>query len=430
MQPSASRESFALRMEGLLRRLGAEPERYGFLVFTGGLGDEFNRFVRARSALEPRLLPEGWSNEDEGSPGAPLGLGAFSLAGGRAYLYADLVPEALGAGLFVAVAAPRGPALEELRGEFLAARSRSFEGTRFLFKNCRWTRFDPEPARWGDIVVDPDFLTDFRGNLDHFLGARDFFDRNRLPYRRGFLLCGPPGNGKTLLLRVLAQEYPDVAFAVFAEGQAHPDDDDLDTFFDDCPLAASVPRIVVFEDLDSLFGEHRVSLSHFLNRLDGLKPLAGALVLATTNRPEGIDSALLRRPSRFDRVWRLGDPPYALRRSYLRRLFGDEGLPLRDAIDRAARETEGFSFAMVREVFLSAGVLAHAGKAGGVEREHLEQAVSRMREQDAFTRRPTDRAPEALGFRLGFGEEEEAGRGSAAPEEPEATGSAASSASV
>ncbi|HET6204873.1 MAG TPA: ATP-binding protein [Planctomycetota bacterium] len=419
MVEDGNREALVERIERLLRRLGLEPAGFSFLVFTGGLGNEFNRHLRGRHAARPVVLPEGWTNEDDPTPGPPLGLAEFAVAGRVGYLYADFVPEALGPTLLVAAAIPRGPWVEEIRTEFLRARARSFEGSRFAYKNGCWIRFEPEPARWSDLLADPDFLEDFRGNVDHFFGARAFFEKNRLPYRRGFLLCGPPGNGKTLLLRVLAHEYPGVAFAVFGEGQRSPDDDDLDAFFDNCPLDRETPRFVVFEDLDSLFGDQRISLSHFLNRIDGLKPLAGTLLLATTNRPEAVDPALLRRPSRFDRVWRLGDPPYALRRSFLRRLFGEDAPALREAIDAAARDSEGFSFAMAREVFLSAGVLAHAAKASAVRPEHLRLAVDRMREQDAFTRRPAERTPEPVGFRVGLEEEAEAPAGkSPDPVEP------------
>ncbi len=417
MDGDADRETLVGRLERILRRLGHDPCGFSFLLYTGGLGGDFNRHVRASFAVRPLLLPDGWTNRDEADPGAPLGLAEFSLAGRTGYLYADFVPDSLGPSLLVAAAAPRGPWVEELRAEFLRARARSFEGSRFAYKNGCWTRFEPEPARFADLLTNPDFLEDFRGNVDHFFGARGYFEKNRLPYRRGFLLCGPPGNGKTLLLRALAQEYPAVAFVVFGEGQRNPDDDDLDAFFDNCPLGRDTPRFLVFEDLDSLFGEQRISLSHFLNRIDGLKPLAGTLLLATTNRPEAVDPALIRRPSRFDRVWRLGDPPYALRRSYLRRLFGEEAAGLREGIDDAARDSEGFSFAMVREVFLTAGVLAHAAKAAAVRSEHLRLAVERMREQDAFTRRPAELSPEPVGFRVGAEEPAETatGKGVEAP---------------
>jgi hypothetical protein len=405
MDTEGSHPSLLLHIDRALRLAGVDPAGFTFLLYSEGLGDEWRRFLADRFALRPHRLPEGWTNEAREPRGAPIGLFELSVEGKRAYLLADLLPGAFGERLLVALAAPGDRWAEPLRREFLAERSRAFEGTRFLYKNCCWTRFDPEIAGWGDIVLDPTLVTDLRSNLEHFFDAKAFFERHRLPYRRGFLLCGPPGNGKTLLLRILAAEYPKIAFAVFAEGQADPDDDDLDQFLDGCPLDPSVPRILVFEDLDSIFGEHRVSLSHFLNRLDGLKPLAGTLILATTNRPESIDPALLRRPSRFDRVWRLADPSYAQRRAYLRRIFGEDAARLREPIDVASRETEGFSFAMLREIFLSSAVLSHAARSESIEAAHVRQAVERLRAQDLLTRRPADREAEAVGFRAAFGSE-------------------------
>ncbi|HKB14834.1 MAG TPA: hypothetical protein VKF62_02160, partial [Planctomycetota bacterium] len=75
---------------------------------------------------------------------------------------------------------------------------------------------------------------------------------------------------------------------------------------------------------------------------------------------------------------------------------------------------------MVREVFLSAGVLAHAAKAPSVHSDHLRLAVERMREQDAFTRRPAEVSPEPVGFRVGAEEQAEAPAGKGAEPPPPA----------
>ena len=62
------------------------------------------------------------------------------------------------------------------------------------------------------------------------------------------------------------------------------------------------PAVVLFEDLDRMVQAKGVSISHFLNLLDGLKVLNGVLVIATCNQPDRLDPALIHRPSRFDRV--------------------------------------------------------------------------------------------------------------------------------
>ncbi len=62
-----------------------------------------------------------------------------------------------------------------------------------------------------------------------------------------------------------------------------------------------------------------VSLSYFLNLLDGFKALKGVLVIAICNEPDKLDPALIHRPSRLDRVWRFELPKYEQRLEMLRK---------------------------------------------------------------------------------------------------------------
>jgi hypothetical protein len=79
------------------------------------------------------------------------------------------------------------------------------------------------------------------------------------------------------------------------------------------------PTVVLLEDLDRIIQAKDISLSRFLNLLDGLKVLNGVLVIATCNEPDKLDPALIHRPSRFDRVWRFKRPKYEQRLELLHR---------------------------------------------------------------------------------------------------------------
>jgi ATP-dependent 26S proteasome regulatory subunit len=109
------------------------------------------------------------------------------------------------------------------------------------------------------------------------------------------------------------------------------------------------------EDIDSLF-KGQMTLSHFLNKVDGFEERNGTLILATTNHPEDIDPALTSRPSRFDRVWIIDNPDQKSRMSYIEQRL--TGLCINGLQEAVARATEGFSMAYLKELYVTASMIA------------------------------------------------------------------------
>lgn len=96
----------------------------------------------------------------------------------------------------------------------------------------------------------------------------------------------------------------------------------------------------------------KVSLQQLLNCLDGIDSQDGVIVVATANDPTVLDAAILRRPGRFDRVVALPAPGRELRHRYFRKFNShlDE-----EALSRAAEDSDGFSFAQLKEAYILAG---------------------------------------------------------------------------
>ncbi|MGA2498561.1 MAG: AAA family ATPase, partial [Tepidisphaeraceae bacterium] len=119
----------------------------------------------------------------------------------------------------------------------------------------------------------------------------------RVPYRRGVLLYGPPGNGKTSLIRHIGAALPKIPVLVSRPCSTF-DSDDLQSIVD--RWVQQAPAILVIEDLDWLLS--LVNISRFLNMIDGVESRAtgGLLLTATTNHPEALDPAINNRPGRFD----------------------------------------------------------------------------------------------------------------------------------
>ncbi|KAJ3169377.1 hypothetical protein HDU87_000652 [Geranomyces variabilis] len=221
-----------------------------------------------------------------------------------------------------------------------------------LYKAVKNSTFD-------NLVLASDIKRTIKADLDLFFRSRDFYARYDIAWKRGFLLAGPPGNGKSHLIKALINhiqaEHPEVTIlyvkAFVARGL--PDEYQISAVF---KRARNRPSLLIFEDLDSLVSND--NRSFFLNEVDGLAANTGIVMLATTNHPEKLDSAIRDRPSRFDRTFAF-DLPAAEERLRFISMWSenkDDELKVPDAVAReicADEVTGGFSFAYLKELMLA-----------------------------------------------------------------------------
>jgi len=201
-------------------------------------------------------------------------------------------------------------------------------------------------------ILDPATYQDIVTQTQRFFTGRNLHARLGIPYRRGFLFVGSPGNGKTLMTRHLtklcAESLPGIAFWTL-DASRRTADDDVDRLFRHASRQS--PAMIILEDIDSLVTQTQVTRSRFLAQLDGLSPAEGVLIVASTNNPGDLDPALLHRPSRFDRVWHFRLPDRMLRTAYFR-----DVLPHLDPVrhDELAGMTQEWSFAYLNELRVTA----------------------------------------------------------------------------
>jgi len=242
-----------------------------------------------------------------------------------------------------------------------------------------------------DDVAGVDEAKDELSEIIEFLRAPDKYSRlgGRLP--KGVLLVGPPGTGKTLLARAVAGEAAVPFFSIsgseFVEmfvgvGAARVRD-----LFEQARSKA--PCIIFIDELDALgrargigpmsggHDEKEQTLNQLLAELDGFDPSQGIVLLAATNRPEILDSALLRA-GRFDRQILVDRPDKKGRTQILNiHLRHIRTAPDVDA-ENVAALTPGFTGADLANLTNEAALLATRRKAKSVTMEDMNNAVERI----------------------------------------------------
>jgi|688.fasta_scaffold17853_6 chaperone BCS1 len=141
-----------------------------------------------------------------------------------------------------------------------------------------------------------------------FLARRDWYVQRGIPYRRGYLLHGPPGTGKSSAVVAIASALQ-MDIAILSLGDSSLDDNGLAELFSSIP----VNSLVLIEDIDCAFLERKegddkrskVTFSGLLNAIDGVAAGEGRLLFATTNHIQRLDPALIR-PGRIDRKIYIG----------------------------------------------------------------------------------------------------------------------------
>lgn len=227
-----------------------------------------------------------------------------------------------------------------------------------VFSDGRWNRSESlyaatQSASFDDLVLADDLKTLIRDDFSAFLQSEDRYQRLGISWRRGALLIGPPGNGKTHCVRALVKEL--AVSSLYVQSLSHQYFTPEQMWHKVFDRARGLrPCVLVLEDLDSLVTDE--NRSFFLNQLDGFEQNHGLIVLATTNHPDRIDSAIIDRPSRFDRKYHFDLPTMNERSEYLgswQQHLADEAGWRADEVEPIADATGGFSFAYLKELVIS-----------------------------------------------------------------------------
>lgn len=204
--------------------------------------------------------------------------------------------------------------------------------------------------KWENIYLSSNMRDQIRGEIKTFFGSQKLYEENNLDWKRGILLAGRPGNGKTAICRAIATT------ATVPVVYCSLDDGDMFSILNSVArtIKNNAPCISIFEDADTM-GSNSSLRSALLNMLDGLFTAPGVMTIASTNSPEKLDEAFTGRPSRFDSFYVIGDPEAQQRREILVAKLGRHANRIKKKdMDMLVAEMKGLSAAFVQEVATNA----------------------------------------------------------------------------
>jgi len=263
-----------------------------------------------------------------------------------------------------------------------------------------------QKASWSDIILDDELKSGIQSDIDNFFKSEKVYKDLAIPWKRGIIFHGPPGNGKTISIKALMKTttVPSLYVKSFVSWSG-PQKAIRDIFQ---KARAMAPCLLILEDIDSLIDvENR---SFFLNELDGLESNDGILLISSTNHLDRLDPGLSNRPSRFDRKFAFKDPTMSERIMYCqywkRKLASNKSISFPKAlVEHIAAITEDFSFAYMKEAFTSALVSLATGSETGPFGKAIENQIRALRKEldgpvpnpPTFIR-PASAPPSELGF--------------------------------
>ncbi|MCC3421975.1 MAG: ATP-dependent zinc metalloprotease FtsH [Microcoleus sp. PH2017_29_MFU_D_A] len=270
-------------------------------------------------------------------------------------------------------------------------RSTQSQGNAMNFGKSR-ARFQME-AKTGVMFDDVAGIEEAKEELQEvvtFLKKPERFNAIGAKIPRGVLLIGPPGTGKTMLAKAIAGEAAVPFFSIsgseFVEMFVGVGASRVRDLFR--KAKENAPCIVFIDEIDAVGrqrgagigggnDEREQTLNQLLTEMDGFEGNSGVIVIAATNRPDVLDTALLR-PGRFDRQVTVDLPSYKGRLGILEVHARNKKLDEEVALDMIARRTPGFSGADLANLLNEAAILTARRRKDTIGTLEVNDAIDRI----------------------------------------------------
>lgn len=234
------------------------------------------------------------------------------------------------------------------------------------------------PVHTEELVRFPDAESD-KVILDirKFWKSQAKYKQYSIVYKRGILVYGPPGSGKSCTIRLVAEDVIAREGIVIKWNCAEHVRGGLRTLRQ---IQPDLPIVILIEDIDSVMDNEDEDTTTLLNLLDGIDSPSRVVFLATTNYAEKLQRRIANRPSRFDRRFRISSPNAKARQIYFKHLsngeFSDQDM------EKWVADTNGLSLAHLKELFIQVVILENSYDEALTNLREMSQKLSEEPEHE------------------------------------------------
>ncbi len=243
---------------------------------------------------------------------------------------------------------------------------------------------------WNDVGGLDGVKQELKEAVEWPLKHPESFVRLGIKPPKGILLYGPPGTGKTLLAKAVAKEseanFIQIKGPSLLSMWVGKSEEGVRKIFERARQVS--PCIIFFDEIDSMAGKRGMEqgqkvtervLNQMLSEMDGIEDLSNVIVIGATNRPDMLDSALLR-PGRFDRILLVGAPSKEGRENILK--IHTKNMPLAKDVktEKIIEMTEGYVGADIESMVREAAMLALREdiESKEVHMKNFEEAIKKV----------------------------------------------------
>jgi ATP-dependent 26S proteasome regulatory subunit len=291
------------------------------------------------------------------------------------------------------------------------AKKNNFYKGKKIDANCNFLKIN-ENISWDDVIIPEKVREAIRSNIENMFKYYGILLKNKINIKRGSILSGGPGFGKTMICKALIKESNASVICVLPSHLSSISDIERIC----CMAVDLAPTLLVIEDIDWLtqsrdLGGNDSVVIELMNKMDGIEDFCGVITVATTNMVDKVEDAIKNRPGRFDRVIRVPLPDEECRRKMLKVFTSSFILDSDVDVEKIIKKCDKLSGAYIKCICTTAAIIAidegsiDKDDIAIIKQKHFNNAIKETKDKD-FTQLDAN-IPPPMGFGIKYSDNED-----------------------